>query len=251
MTTTRWMVMAFALLLAGCHGPSADRRDAGAENMALRIYDVPAEQTDALRRALDLALAGDKSHVSTPTPGKLLVFAPSSAQESIGRALSTLAKSAPATSATTLQAHFWVIDASAGSGPDDPQLTSLAAALSPLQQNLGEMQFQLDEAVASALVYGRPTRLSTVDGKIFSIVAMTSPGGALDLEVQYHDSGVDNGIEQLDTHVAARLGQTIVLAQAPRGCRGQHALTNGAAAPCVAKGLRLLVVRVDPLTAAH
>lgn len=245
MNMNRWMTVALTLLLAACQGPSADRHDADAQSMALHIYDVPAAQTDGLRDALGKVLAGDKAHVSAPTPGKLLVYAPSSAQDSIGQALATLAKAAPSAPETTVQARFWVINASAGSGPDDPQLASLNAALTPLRKSLGPMQFQLDQAVAGALVYGKYINLAGIDGKIFGLTALAAPQGALDLDVQYQDTGNESGIRSLNTHVATRLGETIVLAQAPRGCR----LPMGGS--CTTKGMQLLVVRVDPLTVAQ
>lgn len=242
MTIFRTSALVLTLLLAGCHGTS-DHRDAP-EQRELRIYNVPAAQTESLHRALELALAGEKLSVSAPMPGKLLVYAPDAAQESIAQVVSALTKATPATPAAALLAHFWIVDASDGSGPDDPHLDTLRQALEPLRKSLGPMRFQLDQMLTSALAYGSASQVTSFDGKEFSVYAAPSPAGGMELEVHYSDPNKDSGMRRLAAHVTAALGETVVLAQAPLGCAGPV----GVDLPCPVHGLRMLVMRVDPAT---
>jgi hypothetical protein len=256
MTLYRWTAAVVFVLLAGCQAAS-DHGSSTAPEMSLKIYQVPAAQTDRLRTALAGVFGDSTSRISVAAPGKLLIYAPRSAQASIGDALSSLEKAPSQVDDIPLEAHFWVIDARQGQGPDDAQLKPLEPALTALRQTLGPMQFRLDQAVTNTLGYGGPTRMTGSDGKTFSLRARPLRKDAVDLQVEYQDAANrGSGIHELSTRIDARLGQTIVLGQAPIRCLQSPqtpgiVATNNRTVSCGEDDtLRLLVLRLVP-SAAH
>lgn len=255
MTLYRWTAVVVFALLAGCQAPS-DHGSGTVPEMSLKIYQVPPAQTDRLRTALSGVFGDSHSRISIAAPGKLLIYAPRSAQASIGDALSSLEKTSPDTDDIPLEAYFWVIDARPGSGTDDAQLKPMEPVLAALRQSLGPMQFRLDQAVTSTLGYGRRARLTGSDGKTFSLLATPLHKSAVDLQVDYQDAATrGSGIHELSTRIDARLGQTIVLGQAPIRClqapqTPEAVATRTATVPCVDDDtLRLLVLRLVPSAA--
>lgn len=239
----RTTILAFFVLLAGCHAPAGNPP---AASMALKLYDVPPSRTGPLAEALGNAM-GKSASVTVPAPGKLLVYAPDSSQRSVATVLATLDKSAPQADAPArLNVHFWVIDGEAGAGEDDTALQALAASLSALRKTLGPMHFRLDQAAAlagSAGEFGNLTTNATRYTRQFRFRATAVEGDAVQLEVGYQDAGSD-GLGSLATRIGTRFGQYVVLAQAPGACPSP---SNSSAMPACADkpATRLLVVRVD------
>jgi len=235
--------------LAACHTQGSSDKTA-AKPMELKLYDVPAAQSDNLLQALTMAMV-NKVSVSQAAPGKVLVYAPSDAQASIGKAIAALAK-APMQKAAPVQVsvHFWVIDGSAGNGEDDPALKQLVGSLASLQRTMGPLHFRLDQAAALVGTSSENGSLTTADGpykRSFYFHIGAIEGDTARLQLIYQDEA-GHGLGKLDTHIDATFGQYIVLAQAPGVCAQPS--TDTSVATCPNKpAVRLLVVRVDRLPA--
>ena len=238
------------LALAACHAPDNAQPKQSAASMELKVYAVSPAQTSQLALALNSSTGG-KATVTSPAPGKLLVYAASETQTSIGKAIASLGQlSATPSPATQVELHFWVVDGESGAGADDAALKPLAPALDSVRQNMGPLHFSLDQAVSA--------RTST-DGHDSSIVAAPAGGYAsdfdfavkgvdgdmLDLWLGYVDYG-DRGLSKFKSEVNLRSGHYVVLAQGPGACA--RALPGESAPPCPTRpALRLLIVRADIL----
>ncbi|MGC1548858.1 MAG: hypothetical protein WA777_10025 [Rhodanobacter sp.] len=232
-------------MLAACQAPAGGN---ATSPMELKIYAVSPAQTNDLRQALDNAL-GKQANVSVAAAGKLLVYAPHDAQASIGAAIAELGKSAsPQSSPAQVDLHFWIVDAVAGAGDDDPALKGLASSFASLRQTMGPMHFHLDQTASAVTSNDYRGSLSTTnDGYLqkfdFRIGAVSED--AISLWLTYNDLA-QSGLTQFQTQIDAHPGQYIVLAQAPGACPA--APLGKVAPPCPDKPLlRLLVVRVDRL----
>jgi hypothetical protein len=248
----RFVAAAVALLaLAGCRAPAGGQGGQADAPMEMKIYTVPATQTSRLAMALGGVL-GKRASVTDPAPGKLLVYAPRDAQASIAAALESLAKASPAQAAATqVNLHFWVVDARAGAGPDDPALKPLSATLDALRHAMGPLHFQIDQAAASLADSNHGGMISTTTPAgytrtfAFHVGAVEGDGVALSLDYQDAEA---SGLRQLNTEVGARFGEYLVLAQAPGAC--PPSTTVSSIPTCPDKpALRLLIVRVDRLNA--
>jgi hypothetical protein len=243
------MLLALSATLVACHGQDPSSKSA-AGPMELRLYDVPVAQSKNLAHALALAMA-QRATVSQATPGKVLVYAPSETQASIGEAIAALAK-APMQQVAPRQVdvHFWVVSGEPGAGPDDAALKPLASALDSVRRNTGSLHFSLVQTVSA--------RTST-DGHNVSITAAPAGGNArsfvfaasgvdgqtLGAEVDYHDSD-NRGLSEFKSEVNLQSGQYVVLAQGPGACVA--AALGESKPPCpVTPVLRLLIVRADIL----
>ncbi len=244
------LIASTALLLAltACHAPGDGQPKQASAPMELKIYAVPAQQTDRLASALGLAMGG-KATVTAPVPGKLLVYASHDAQASIATAIASLAQSSASNSpAPQVDLHFWVVDGESGAGKDDPALKSLSAALDKVRQSMGPMHFQLDQVVAArSSLDGRDTSIvaATDDGypRAFDFLIKGVQGDLLDLWLGYEDHG-ERGLAKFKSQITLRSGQYVVLAQGPGACA--PALPGKVAPPCSVKpALRLLIVRAD------
>jgi len=235
--------------LAACHTQDSSGKTATG-SMELKLYDVPASQSENLAQALALTMV-NKASVSQAAPGKLLVYAPRGAQASIGKAIAALAK-APMQQAAAGQVgvHFWVVNGEPGAGADDAALKPLASALDSVRQNAGPLHFSLVQTVFA--------RTST-DGHNVSIVAAPAGGNArnfdfavkgvdgqiLDSLLDYYDSN-DRGLYKFKSEVSLHSGHYVVLAQGPGAC--PRAVVGESDPPCpVTPALRLLIVRADIL----
>lgn len=247
----RVAVLAVLFALAGCRAPTGERApDQAGAPMEMKIYDVPSAQTSKLESALGVAL-GQHASVTGPAPGKLLVYAPRDAQASIATALADLAKSpaAPAV-ATQVNLRFWVVDARAGAGPDDPALKPLAATLDSLRREMGPLHFQLDQAVASLAASNHSGMVMTPTSRgaqrIFGFRIGPVENNSVELSLDYQNNGPDQ--QEFKTEIGARFGEYLVLAQAPGTC--PPSMTVPPATTCPDKpALRLLIVRVDRIDA--
>jgi hypothetical protein len=146
--------------------------------------------------------------------------------------------------------HFWVIDGEAGSGSNDPALKPLAGSLDSLRRTAGPMHFRLDQAASLVGADGENSSLTTADGpytRQFHFRVGAIDGDTARLYLIYQDNG-GHGLGKLDTHIDATFGQYIVLAQAPGACAQPSANTGAASCPDK-PAVRLLVVRVDRLSA--
>jgi len=244
-------VCAVMLVLGACRAP-ADGTAGSTRAMELKIYAVPVAQTARLAGALGNAL-GKGANVTMPAPGKLLVYAPQQAQDSIGKALAGLGQAGPAADdATQVNLRFWVVDGHPGTGSDEAALKPLSATFDSLRSTVGPMHFQLEQAAAGVATSGHSGRIvtSTPAGYQrnfdFRIGAATVRG--IELTLDYEDAG-PAGLRHFSTEVGARFGDYLVLAQAPGG-ECQVVLASGKrVASCSedASALRLLIVRVDRL----
>ncbi|MEO8777999.1 MAG: hypothetical protein ABI389_04925 [Rhodanobacter sp.] len=195
---------------------------------------------------------GARASVTSPAPGKLLVYAAPEAQISVGKAIASLGQSSATPSpATQVELHFWVVNGESGTGADDAALKPLASALDSVRKNMGPLHFSLDQVVSA--------RTST-DGHDASIVATSASGyergfdfavngvdgEMMDLRFGYDDHG-NRGLAKFRSEVNLRSGQYVVLAQGPGACA--HALPGESAPPCpTTPDLRLLIVRANILS---
>lgn len=231
-----------ALGLLGCHAPSNN----GTASMELKIYPVPSGQSTRLSEDLRIALV-DKAQVAAPTPDKLLVYAAHDTQASIGSVIAELTKSAPPPFAAPaeVQVHFWVIDAHAGAGGDDPALGSLSEPLMALRKSMGPLHFNLIEAVSGTTSGGGPARVSTGSGHIYDFDVNTANTNqqSIMMNVSYNDMNSQKtaGFIQVHTSIVPRSGQYIVLAQSPAATAVAPSATDSASPPT----MRLLIVRAD------
>lgn len=241
-------LLALGAALAACHPLDASGRSA-AESMELKLYDVPAGQSESLRNALGLAMAG-KASVSQAAPGQLLVYAPHGAQASIGDAIAALGKTiAKQAAPVQVDVHFWVIDGEQGAGNDDPALKELAASLASLRQAMGPLHFHLDQVAALVGTTDQAGSLTTAPGmtydRSFHFRVTSIAGDTAQLQLRYQDNGA-SGLRELDTRIDTNFGQYLVLAQAPGTCPAP--VPGVPATGCSNKpAMRLLVVRVDRL----
>lgn len=242
-------MIAALLALTACRVPAGSAESQASTPMEMKVYDVPAAQTGRLAAALGGAL-GQRASVTDPAPGKLLVYAPRDAQASIAAALERLAKTPPTeASPTEVNLRFWVVDAQAGAGPDDPALEPLAATLDTLRKTMGPLRFRLDQEAASLAASNQSGRIATSTGtgpRSFGFAVGAAEANGVPLSLDYEDDG-RSGLRQLKTEVGARFGEYLVLAQGPGVCAAPFDATKSASADtCADKpALRLLIVRVD------
>lgn len=135
-----------AVLLAGCHGSQTASADGN--KLEMHVYQVPAEDTDAIIDTLSKVLGfGDKGtgRVSTPAPGQIVVLAPASLQDSIAQTLKSIKPTAKtkaeAAPAQQMRLDYWSVDAVSGTGQDDPSLKELTPAFAELRKQLGDVHF--------------------------------------------------------------------------------------------------------------
>jgi len=242
-------MIAALFLLAACRAPVDDAAGQASVPMEMKVYEVPAAQTGRMAAALAGAL-GQRASVTDPAPGKLLVYAPRDAQASIAIALESLAKAAPV-DATPAQVnlHFWVVDAQAGAGPDDPELKPLSATLDTLRRTMGPLHFRLDQGAASLAASNQSGKIATgtaTGPRVFGFAIGAAGANGVPLSLDYQDEG-RSGLRRLATEVGARFGEYLVLAQGPGVCSAPPDATRpGPAHSCADKpALRLLIVRVD------
>ncbi len=240
-----------AVGLAACTVSGDDHSDGGAAAMTLKIYAVPQAQTDQLSESLGKAL-GKTANVTVPASGKLLVYAPAGAQNSIGAAITSLGKLAPVERAPAqVELHFWVVDAQSGAGVDDAALKPLASALDAVRQNMGPLHFQVAQAVTAITSMGHDGSLKTGTLGIprgFGFEVHAVQDNTIDLSVSYDDRG-QLSLAQFETRIAVQSGHYVVLAQAPGGC--SVTFTSPPPGACPDKpALRLLIVRADRLNPA-
>jgi hypothetical protein len=208
--------------------------------MALRIYDVPQAQTDSLRQALAMALApGAQAAVTSPTPGKLLVYAPESSQDSISSALSSLASSKKDNPVpSSLNLRFWIVDAIQGDGADDVALNVLGDVLKSWRASVGPAHFKLAEATSGSVREGGQGQIVT--DYLFGYATSVSTSGDIAIQLQVRNmqnSSRTQGLSEFQGQLSVTPGQFVVLAQTP--VAGETAA--GSDAPMA----RLLIMRVD------
>lgn len=240
------LVSGLALGLGGCHRhessatPVSDDGKAS-EPMNLRIYDVPPAQTDALAQSLAMALSpGGRAAVTTPAPGKLLIYAPESAQNSIAGALSSLADSKKDASApSSLNLRFWIVDALQGDGADDATLNTLGDVLKAWRTSMGQAHFKLVEATAASVREGGQGEIVTDYRFAYNTSAPASGDIAIQLDIHnMQTTSHAQGLTQFQGQLTITPGQFVVLAQTP-------AAIGEAAAGSDVPMARLLVMRVD------
>lgn len=242
--------VAVLFALSACRGPADyPASQAQAAPMVLKIYNVPSEQTGRLAQSLGNAL-GKTASVTSPAPGKLLVYAPTNAQASIGEAISSLGKAAESDQAPAqIDLHFWVVDALTGTGPDDPALASMAGALDGVRKSIGPLHFELNQAAAAMTTIERGGSIKTApDGGYqhdFDFRVTAGHANTIGLQLSYDDHG-QSGLAKFETQLDIASGHYVVLAQAPGACA--PTLPGRTTPPCPQKpALRLLIVRADRL----
>jgi hypothetical protein len=240
------LVSGLALGLGGCHRhessatPVSDDGKAS-EPMNLRIYDVPPAQTDALAQSLAMALSpGGRAAVTTPAPGKLLIYAPEAAQNSIAGALSSLADSKKDASApSSLNLRFWIVDALQGDGADDATLNTLGDVLKAWRTSMGQAHFKLVEATAASVREGGQGEIVTDYRFAYNTSAPASGDIAIQLDIHnMQTTSHAQGLTQFQGQLTITPGQFVVLAQTPAAIGEAPA---GSDVPMA----RLLVMRVD------
>ncbi|HEX7813695.1 hypothetical protein, partial [Dyella sp.] len=209
--------------------------------MELRIYEVPQAQTESLRQALTSALApGGQAAVTSPTPGKLLVYAPETSQDSIASALSGLASSSKDSHApASLNLRFWIVDAVPGDGADDASLTVLTDVLKSWRGSMGAAHFKLVEATSGAVREGGQGEIVT--GYQYGYETSVSNSGDISLQLQVRNNqngGRVQGLGLFQGQLNVTPGHFVVLAQTPGP--GGDATASGDTPVA-----RLLVMRVD------
>jgi hypothetical protein len=231
------------LMLLGCHAPASSN---SATSMELKIYSVPPDQTQNLAQSLGLAL-GIKANVTTPAPGKLLVYAPLATQTSIGAAIASLGKASPSEQVPAqVEIHFWSVAGITGAGTDDPALHNLEASLASLHQAIGPLHFKLEQRVSAVVASQHGGSIETsnnpMNPDVFQFQVGAVDKDTADISLTY---GI-TAISTFKTHILARLGQYIVLAQMAGACPLKTTGQTIDTCP-VSSGTRLLIIRVDRL----
>ena len=256
-----------AMSLAACHAPSGEAGHDPA--MQLKLYQVPAGQSEAIADHLGADLedtgfrVGTKTQtnirVTQPFPGVVMVLAPASVQPSIGQAIAGLGKVADnkapkadsaAPQAVPVQVTFWLVQARAGNGADSPALAALEPALKRMRGTLGPSHFALDESVSSATNAAMPQlkpgtsyggQLVTAQGHQYSYKPQVTADGDVLLWVQYQElDSTKRTIGNVQTVLTMHPDQYVILASAPSDKSDKGTLLN------------LLVARVDrPAPASH
>lgn len=250
----RWLI---ALCTAALLGACAKPEGGDAAKMEMRVYAVPAEQTQALMGAIGgvLGAPADKTSfgkVSSPAPGQLVVLAPASLQGSIESTLRDLTKGEPAIPKSSpkdeppLRLSFWSVDAIPGNGADDPALAALAPALEEAHKQMGAVHFVLHDQASSVSMLDRkvsrswPGRAANLYSRLEYTIGK-GPQGFL-LALTFSDQNLSNGLNTgNETTTSIRSGQTLVLAQIP--------LSDDKSGDKPQAATRLYIVRVDPVTA--
>ncbi len=240
--------VAVLFALTACNVPADKSAGQTQALMTLKIYAVPPEQTGRLAQSLGLAL-GSNASITSPAPGKLLVYAPHDAQASIAEAINSLGKSTePGQAPAQVNLHFWLVDAQTGPGSDDAALAPMASALGSVRKSVGPLHFQLDQAVTAMVSVGQNGSIKTATNggyRSFGFRVISGHANTIDLMLSYDDQG-QGGLAQFETQLDVTSGHYIVLAQAPGACA--QALVGKATPACPQKpALRLLVVRADRL----
>lgn len=262
-------IVLLAAVLAGCgtsRGASAQGPD-----FQLKLYKVPAAQSQAIASKLDGILAspeflvGLKTHTAmratTPFPGTVLVLAPAAVQPSIATAVAELAKvagdaapdaaadaaKAKAAEPVPLRVQFWVVQAKAGAGEDAAALQALEPTLKQVRTSLGASHFVLEDSAAVAVTAPPDQNATQGNGSVvtsrgreFEFHASSASKGAVDLNLQYHNTtreAAGNTIPELKTTITLQPGAYVVLAEAPPADISAKAVD--------ATLMNLLVVRVD------
>ncbi|WP_426690281.1 hypothetical protein [Rhodanobacter ginsengiterrae] len=245
----RLIASTLLLAVAACHAPGDASSKQATGLMELKVHRVPSAQTGQLAGALRDVL-GSKASVTSPAPGKLLVYAPPDAQASIGKAIASLGPSpATPTPVTQVNLQFWVVDGAYGAGDDDTALKPLASALDGVRRSMGPLHFSLDQVVSGRASTSDDTSMvAATDGgysRGFDFAVKSINGEMLDVWLAYDDHG-QRGLAKFKAEVSLRSGQYVVLAQGPGACA--PALPGKNAPPCHARpALRLLIVRADIL----
>lgn len=252
-----------AAVLCGCRGGA----DSAEPSLEMRVYDVPAAQTQSLERTLNNVFAdakGATGRVSSPAPGRLVVLAPAGLHDSIEASLRTLAKeqappggSAGETADQSMRLSFWTVDAVPVDGPDDSSLAPLAPALDEARKQLGIVHFELRDHVSGVSGFGQPVERSWpaldpqgTPGAVRQLKYTLRSGSPKPLlELSFGDqiavtrtfngnANVTYANTGAQTTTAITPGQTLVLTQNP--------VPEGDGRSSV---MRLYLVRVDPVVA--
>lgn len=256
----RWLI---ALCAAALLGACAKPEGGDAAKMEMRVYHVPAEQTEALSNAIGnvLGTAYDKTSfgkVSSPAPGQLVVLAPASLQGSIESTLRDLTKAAATESKTSpkdespLRLSFWSVDAVPGNGADDATLASLAPALDEARKQIGAVHFVLHDQATSVSVLGRavdrnwlgkPINGGALFNKLEYTIGKSTQGYSLTFRFseQMPQSNGQYASIGNNTTTSIRDGQTLILTQTP--------LINDKSDDKPQATTRLYIVRVDEVKA--
>lgn len=253
-------------LLAGCSGSASP--DAGAQKMEVRVYPVPAGQTDALAQTLNKVFATAENSaigkVSSPAPGQLVVLAPANLQGSIEASLRALtadpASPVAAAPAQQIRLSFWSVDAVPENGPDDLELATIGPALEAVRKQLGGVRFVLREQVGAVSSPGKTVTRSWLGTKLIS----DSPSPVQKLQYELRSAGSElmldlsineqvpvvqaSGVQYLDvganTTTAIRLGQSLVVTQTPIP---KNAMASGEVS-LSDRATRLYIVRADAVS---
>lgn len=227
------------LLLAGCGTNSEQSSD----RMEMRAYEVPPETTHDVQRALiDSFTVGSNKYignVGVVAPGKLVVTAPASLQDSIGTSLGKVAKVSSGTDKPLqLNVHFWSVDAVPGPGADTSP-AELKDALAQARATLGDIHFSLQDQMGGVAGTGQMVEQRwQTPGKDIATNSLryTISGSAdsLSMMFRYDQDRPGHPSSGLSTTLPLKLGQTVILSQTP--------LVDSDPAKI---GMRLYLIRAD------
>ncbi|NII11908.1 hypothetical protein [Oleiagrimonas sp. C23AA] len=250
--------LALTVLLTACQHPADSQASAHADNTrTLVMYSVPPAMTQRLSAVLEQTLE-PHDRVTSPAPGRLLVYAPHASQTSIREALDTLAQQKSDRQPAAMQVHFWLVNGFTGQGKDDASLKPLTQALSPIRNSLGSMHFALDESVSMvAQPDGNFANTKTGSKHEYLVQLKPQDSQSVSAKIKFQDSA-GGGLSQLETQVDLRTGHYVVLAQAPGIRSGYLKQTGPFSLSAVSKAeadrqgpaptLRLLIIRIDPVS---
>lgn len=214
------LALLMALALAGCErpGPPAE----SAEGAQVRVYSVPAGQTEALANALNEVLDAREGtpaigRASARIPGQLVVLAPAGVHASVEHALEGLvgAPSAPAAAASTLR--FWRVDVRPGPDRGLERLAGLEPALDALRRRFPGQGITLVEEISLAAPSPMGhSQLKTGNGGAVWVRALPDEVPTFDVEFSSPGEQGRRPVE-FQSRLALSAGDTLVAATLDHG----------------------------------
>lgn len=225
-----WVVAAVLLFMAAYFGLNRLRADP----VVLQTYAVPPEIAEEVRNALSGALWRGQNdppigQVTLMPNGSLVVTAPASVQEGVGRIIHDITENRPGPT-PSIRFDLWVVAASPGEGTQaSDALEEVAPALEVIRKAKGPLEFELVEKLSTVARTGRDD--SSVRGARASMQVRASLRTAEDNQ-QVVAAKLRTGVggfgwdSSLEAQAEMRPGELLVVGQSALGSQPGTPPTN-------------------------